>query len=307
MNKEYIKEFGIGMYAIAGFTRVLRKLKLDGAVKSYERFKYAAIIRWLDKRYGKEADKAAVGYTNHCKIKKDSPVWIFWWQGEESMPPVVKSCYKSVLRNAEDHPVILITESNAQKYVDIPQYIYQKLEENKMTLTHFSDILRENLLYNHGGIWMDSTIYMTAPFSEEMYEYEYYSIKGAFDEWEWTGFFQATGKGNIFAKVVSHLFNCYWKEHDCLISYLLIDCFFYMTRKHSLEINLMINNLPKKDSSIFRLNDFYLDKQYNNCIFEEIKRISNIHKLSYKYPHYEEIDGNKTIWGYLIEEGRESK
>ena len=36
MNKEYIKEFGIGIFAIAGFTRVLRKLQLNHAVKSYD-------------------------------------------------------------------------------------------------------------------------------------------------------------------------------------------------------------------------------------------------------------------------------
>ena len=70
MNKEYIKEFGVRIFAIAGFTRVLRKLKLNHAVKSYERFKYDSIIRWLDKRYGEEADKAIAGYTSHCKFKR---------------------------------------------------------------------------------------------------------------------------------------------------------------------------------------------------------------------------------------------
>lgn len=304
MNKEYINEFGIKIFAIAGFTRVLRKLKLSRAVKSYERFKYNSIIHWLDKRYGKEADKAIAEYTDRCKIQEDSPIWIFWWQGEKTMPPVVKSCYKSVLKNAEKHPVILITENNIKEYVDIPQYIYEKIKEKKMTFTHFSDILRENLLYKHGGIWMDATIYMTAPYSKEMYKYEYYSIKGAFEEWEWTGFFQAAGKGNVFAKAVSHLFNCYWKEHDCLVSYLLIDCFLAVARRHSSVIDEMVNDLPQKDSSIFVLNDQHLDETYNENTFEKLKGKSNIHKLSYKYPHSEESGGKKTFWGYLVEEGK---
>lgn len=305
MNKEYIKEFGIGIFAIAGFTRVLRKLQLNHAVKSYERFKYNSIICWLDKRYGKKAEQSLAGYTNHCKIQDNAPIWIFWWQGEKTMPPIVKSCYKSVLKNAEKHPVILITENNIKEYVDIPQYVYEKIKEKKMTLTHFSDILRENLLYKHGGIWMDATIYMTAPFSKEMYEYEYYSVKGAFEEWEWTGFFQAAGKGNIFAKAVSHLFNCYWKEHNCLISYLLIDCFLAVARKHRLDINQMVNDLPQKDSSIFLLNDQYLDKVYNENEMNELCKKTNLHKLSYKYSHAERIDEKKTFWGYLVMEGME--
>lgn len=302
MNKEYIKEFGVGIFAIAGFTRVLRKMKLNHAVKSYQRFKYNSIIRWLDKRYGEEADKAIAGYTSHCKIQEDSPIWIFWWQGEETMPPVVRSCYKSVLKNAEKHPVILITENNITEYVEIPQYIYEKIRDRKMTLTHFSDILRENLLYKHGGIWMDATIYMTAPFSKEMYKYEYYSIKGAFEEWEWTGFFQATGKGNVFAKAVSHLFNCYWKEHDCLISYLLIDCFLAVARKHSPVIDQMIKDLPQKDASIFLLNDQYLDKTYDVDEMEALSNKTNLHKLSYKYKHDSAVGEKLTFWGVLLNE-----
>lgn len=302
MNKEYIKEFGVRIFAIAGFTRVLRKLKLNHAVKSYERFKYDSIIRWLDKRYGEEADKAIAGYTSHCKIQEDSPIWVFWWQGEKTMPPVVRSCYKSVLKNAEKHPVILITENNITEYVDIPQYIYEKIREKKMTLTHFSDILRENLLYKHGGIWMDATIYMTAPFSKEMYEYEYYSIKGAFEEWEWTGSFQAAGKGSVFAKAVSHLFNCYWKEHDCLISYLLIDCFLAVARKHSPAIDQMIKDLPQKDASIFLLNDQYLDKTYDVDEMEALSNKTNLHKLSYKYKHDSAVGEKLTFWGALLNE-----
>lgn len=305
MNKEYIKEYGIGIFAIVGFTRVLRKLKLNNVIKSYERFKYATIIRWLDKRYGKEAEQAITGYTNHCRIQDDAPIWIFWWQGEETMPPIVKSCYKSVLKNAEKHPVILITENNIKEYVDIPQYVYEKIEEKKMTLTHFSDILRENLLYKHGGIWMDATIYMTAPFSKDMYQYEYYSVKGAFEEWEWTGFFQAAGKGNVFAKAVSHLFNCYWKDHNSLITYLLIDCFLAVARKHSSDINQMVNYLPQNDSSIFLLNDQYLDRVYNEHEMNELCKKTNLHKLSYKYNHAEKIADQRTFWGNLVMEGME--
>ena len=303
MNKEYIKEFGIKIFIITGFTRVLRKLKLGVVVERYEKFKYASIIKWLDKRYGKEADKSIRDYSNHSKIQETSPIWIFWWQGEETMPSIVKSCYRSVLRNSENHPVILITKQNIKEYVDIPQYIYDKIESKKMTLTHFSDILRENLLFKHGGIWMDATIYMSAPFSKKMYEYEYFSIKGAFKEWEWTGFFQAAGKGSIFGKAVSHLFNCYWREHNCLISYLLIDCFLAVAQRHSEDIYKMIKKLPCKDYSIFLLNDKYLDKVYNECEMSQLCQKTNLHKLSYKYNHKDYVDGENTYWKHFILEG----
>lgn len=303
MGKNYINEFGIIIFVITGFTRVLRKLKLKRAVKIYEKYKYRTIIKWLDKRYGQEAEKISKSQFENNRIKENAPIWIFWWQGEKSMPPIVKSCYRSVLKNAGEHPVILITEDNIKDYVNIHPYIYIKVYNKQITLTHLSDILRENLLFQYGGIWMDATIYMTAPFNKEMYTYEYYTIKGAFEEWEWTGFFQATGKGNMLAKVVSHLFNCYWKEHNCLISYLLIDCFLAVARKHSANIDKMINSLPQKDTSIFLLNDYFLDKPFNDSTMKELSERTNLHKLSYKYKHQDYVDGKMTFWQYLVSDG----
>lgn len=303
MDRKYIEEFGIRIFAIVGFTRVLRKLGWNSALKKYEAYKYRSIIKWLDKRYGNEAQTVVEGKIEHNTIQENAPIWIFWWQGEESMPPIVKSCYKSILKNAEKHPVILITEDNVNKYVDIPAYIYQKVKNKEITFTHFSDILRENLLSQQGGIWMDATIYMTGPFDEEMYTYEYYTIKGAFKEWDWTGFFQASGKGNILAKTVSHLFDCYWKEHNRIITYLLIDSFFSVARQRSSDIDQMIQCLPKKDSSVFSLNDLYLDKPFDADVMEKLCKKTNVHKLSYKYRHKDYVDGKMTFWKYLVSEG----
>lgn len=305
MDKKYINEFGFKIFAIAGFTRILRKLEWKNILKKYERFKYKSIIKWLDARYGCEAEKIIRVGTDHNKIHKNAPIWIFWWQGENSMPPIVKSCYKSVLKNAEEHPVVLITKDNVENYVDICPYIYRKVKNKEITLTHFSDILRENLLFQHGGIWMDATIYMTAPFKNTMYTYEYYTIKGAFNEWDWTGFFQAAGKGNIFTKVVCYLFDCYWKEHNCLISYLLIDCFLSVARLHSSEIDKMIKCLPQKNSNVFILNDYYLDKAFDTTVMQEICKKTNLHKLSYKFEHKDYENGKITFWKHLVSEASE--
>lgn len=304
MDKEYIKEFGVGIFAIAGFTRVLRKIKLNNAVKSYEKFKYATIIRWLDKRYGQEADKAIAGCSSQCKIKEDDPIWIFWWQGEETMPPVVRACYKSVLKNRAKHNVVLITQDNVKKYIDIPNHIFDLVAEGRISITHLSDVVREHILYQQGGIWMDATLYMTAPFSENIYKYEYYSLKGAFKIWPWTSFFQASGKGNVQPYIVSELFRAYLSEHDNFLTYLLLDCFISIACLKSKVARQQIEVLPVVDASVFRLNDYYLDEPYNERLFEVLKEGSNIHKLSYKYMHCEERNGGKTFWKVILEEGK---
>jgi hypothetical protein len=39
----------------------------------------------------------------------------------------------------------------------------------KMTVTHFSDILRFNLLKNNGGLWLDATIFVNKPIPEKYF------------------------------------------------------------------------------------------------------------------------------------------
>lgn len=77
------------------------------------------------------------------------------------MPDIVKACYASTKRYANQHPVILITEQNYQEYATMPDYILQKVKKHEISLTHFSDMLRINLLKQHGGIWTDSTLLFT--------------------------------------------------------------------------------------------------------------------------------------------------
>lgn len=99
--------------------------------------------------------------TGKSPIDKTCPIWICWWQGEANMPDIVKVCYASAKHHAGQHPVILITEQNYQEYATMPDYILQKVKNHEISLTHFSDMLRINLLKEHGGIWADSTLLFT--------------------------------------------------------------------------------------------------------------------------------------------------
>ena len=301
--KEYIKEFGLKTFLISGSTRVLKKILTDRQFEKYYEFKHNYLIRLLDKKYGNEVNKNTEEYSVKEKIQKDSPIWVFWLQGEDGMPPLVKACYKSILNNAEKHTVILLSKDNVRDYVNLPEYIYEKLNSKKMLPAYFSDIVRENLLYEYGGVWMDATMYMTAPLPDEIYDCKYYTVKGVSPIWDWTTFFQASGKGNIFPKEVSHLFNCYWKDYDSAITYLLFDCLFAVARNHNNDIDEQIKKLPSKDKSIFLMLDEYIEVPYSEEIMKRLGEKTSIHKLTYKGDYKKEIDGQPTIWGHLLSEG----
>ena len=152
------------MFVRNSLTRIMRKLKIsDSLINKFDCYKHKRIVKYLNLKYGKYISNV---YSDSSikNIERNCNIWIFWWQGEKKMPLIVKKCYESVKSNAKDHKVVLIDKNNLNNYVDFPQFIYDRIETGNMTITHFSDILREKLLYMYGGIWMDATIFMTDHF-----------------------------------------------------------------------------------------------------------------------------------------------
>lgn len=62
----------------------------------------------------------ATPYTNNT-------VWVFWAQGRENMPEIVRRCVAQIERMRGEYQVVLLTRDTYAKYVDIPDYIIQKL------------------------------------------------------------------------------------------------------------------------------------------------------------------------------------
>ena len=125
--------------------------------------KHKIIMDYLCKNYSYVIEKYKNIKIESVPLKDDCPIFVCWLQGEEAMPPVVKACFASIKRFAQNHPVVLITSENFSQYVTIPDHILRKVSEGKITLTHFSDIIRVNLLAKYNAIWLDATIYLTAP------------------------------------------------------------------------------------------------------------------------------------------------
>lgn len=129
--------------------------------------KQQAILHYLQTNY----QNLILKYTQKEEIppaSNQAPIWVCWWQGENAMPPIVQSCFQSLCSHAGNHLVHLITQENISKYVTIPDYILRKVQEGKISFTHFSDILRMCLLYEHGGLWIDATVYVSQPIPEKV-------------------------------------------------------------------------------------------------------------------------------------------
>ena len=70
--------------------------------------KHKEILAYL-RRYA--GDSLPEGYSLTEPIKDDCPIWVYWHQGFNNAPPIVKKAYFCLLKNAGAHQVIALAIS----------------------------------------------------------------------------------------------------------------------------------------------------------------------------------------------------
>lgn len=219
----------------------------DEKKEKYYKRMHKKIYKYLEDKYSYVFSDFPE-YSAGVKVD-NAPIWLFWWQGKNGMPEIVANCTKSILSNCGKHQVILITKDNYNEYINLPQYILDKIKDKTITLTHFSDILRVNLIAEHGGYWLDATIFCTSLIKEEVFERPIYTGRNPgkdfrnISQWRWTGYAISGWKNNALFCYMRDLFNEYWRQEACLIDYYLIDYMICLVYNNSPLVKKIIDNI----------------------------------------------------------------
>lgn len=285
--------------------------------------KHRAILRYLIKHYADYINQFAREpvIAQESTIDPKSTIWICWWDGIESMPAIVNACYHSILQHAGTHSVQLITKNNFRNFVSIPEYILEKVDVGIITITHFSDILRAALLYEHGGIWLDATILALKNIS--LSSLPFFTLKTTLKtdsithiRWQgisysrftnpvvpeinrWTGFFLAGTKHDILFEFMRGFFYAYWKERQNLIDYLFIDYVIDIAYDTIPSIKKMFDDVPYSEIDIYMLENI-LNDEFSNERFAQCSAM-NFHKLTWKKSFNIYTQNNKlTVYGHIL-------
>ncbi len=249
-------------------------------------YKHSIILSYLEQKYVDLITKYKHVKSKEENLQPNCPIWVCWYQGEANMPPIVKACYASIKKHAAEHSVYLITLENISDFVTIPDFIIEKVKRKQISLTHYSDIIRNKLLSVHGGIWLDATIYLTDTLKG--WNLPFYSLKQDkqtdlffVSQYRWAGYCMGGVKGNIINSFVSDFFEEYHKRHSGLIDYFLIDYIIAVGYRNIPSIRELIDRIPFSNPHIFFLDNNY-NTNYNEQIFQKIKEDTNIFKLSWK-------------------------
>ena len=108
---------------------------------------------------------AAIPERKVVKNDKNDKIYTLWLQGEENAPALVKACFRSIRKHCKQELVVL-DEKTIFDYITLPPEIMEKRKQGKIKHAHFADICRVELLYEHGGYWLDSTGFVTSAIPE---------------------------------------------------------------------------------------------------------------------------------------------
>lgn len=225
------------------------RFNMEKAVLLFRKKKHRIILDYLQKKY--DSYLPQILNCPKCEDPSKLPIWILWWQGVELMPPLVKLCYESVKSQANTHPVYLLDKHNYFEYVNLPDFIMEKLENGFIKMANLSDIIRLKLLYDRGGFWMDATLFANSPISTDDCNPYFNSIrmspavKGTISDYRWASFYLfAYPHANTMKFFLDVMLAYFRDDHKRIIDYLLIDYTFQMLYERNEEFKHLVDAQP---------------------------------------------------------------
>lgn len=237
----------------------------------------------------------------------NAPVWVCWWTGLETAPPIVKQCVKSIYRNSNNRIVNLITQENYSEFVDVPDFIMNKMVRGLMGLAHFTDYLRVCLIEKYGGLWLDATIFCSEQLSNDYFNLPFFTLKSQYREtrfiskYRWTTFCLGGWKHNQFFLFLKDALEEYWSKNDYAIDYLFFDYLIYLAKENCPYIKKLMEfvpeNTPHRDDLQAAMNAALPAEQFENVI----KKDTSLYKLSWRETYSEvTADGTPSIYSFFL-------
>lgn len=276
--------------------------------------KTAWLDHYIEKRYQtiiqsfEQLSKETIGVNKGCRR-----IWVFWGQGEDQMPVLVRACYKQLISLNGD--VVLVTKENVHDYVDIPAAIYQKVESGKLTWANFSDIVRTTLLAQHGGLWLDATVWITRPFPfDDFKTMPFYSVNGKVPvnnksvrfwtsfEWNWSSWAMLANKsGHPLFKFVSQMMQAIAIKESYWPDYVLQDFLIYYACRRFPQIGEAMTTCNEIEFKNRGTLASLMNSPYNEEEYKKLNTTDYIFKLSYRTLwQVTTPDNHTTYYGKLI-------
>ncbi|MDE7409596.1 MAG: capsular polysaccharide synthesis protein [Muribaculaceae bacterium] len=203
-------------------------------------------------RYLQRYAKAVRGFAPEDMDMTPEPekAYTIWFQGEHQAPDLVKACFRSMRRHLKQELVVL-DQKSLFEMISLPDYIMEKWKAGKIPHTQFSDICRVELLYRHGGVWLDATDYVTAPIPQYIMDEDFFlfmageKIRGSYAMIQ--SCFIRGKKGNPLLDIWRQAIYAYWKEENSKINYFVHHLLLKLAVENNVIAASNFSKMPKID------------------------------------------------------------
>ncbi len=209
------------------------------------------------------------------KSRKDI-IWWNWFPGEENAPQLNKSCLASIRKYAKNKKIIVIDRNNMDDYVSFPSYIIEKYKKGIIPRGHFTDLLRLELLTKYGGTWIDASVLLTG-YNKDFFDSDFFVFKNYKKAIVISSWFITANKNNPILRTTKDILYDYWKHNNFFLHYFLFHICFSLSYEKYPDI---WKKVPEYSNVEPHLMQKELLNKYDKKRFNELKKISSVHKLS---------------------------
>jgi len=228
-------------------------------------------------------------------------IWQYWHQEiNENTSKIVIKCLNSVKKHSNGYEIIMLTNETVKDYVDLPDFVWEKLGNGKFDITKLSNLIRLSLLSAYGGVWIDATVYLSKPIEDSLLQKDFFAfqrselppsdaniykrLNSAYFSWNpkfqirlLTSFMIAKPNNKIVNDILSILLE-YWRRESLVEHYFFFQiCFNRMM--HNSEWK-SLNCELSGDTDCHKFQTVISDK-FDLRMYEEIAAKCSVHKLTY--------------------------
>lgn len=258
----------------------------------------AHLKAWTTKTEKKYLQRYLYVLQNQIEVASPCPniIWVCWMQGMENAPEVIQKCFASLKKYCVGFDIKIVSYENLKTYVTLPDYIWKKYNNKQITNTQFSDILRLCLLQKYGGYWFDATVFLTDKLPEAILNAPFFAYHSN-TYLKNNSWFLKSAPNDLIITNMKNLMLEYWKYENRMLNYFLYHLFFDLMMEKNACIAQEWSKCPVFYDDCYDL-EYNFFTPYSQEIWENFKRKTSIHKLSYKYNKHKKLEG--TFLEYLL-------
>ncbi len=230
-------------------------------------------------------------------------IWQCWLQGTQALPPLAKACIRSVQVHCADKKIKFLDQTIVGNFIKIPVHIQEKYQKGLICPAHFTDYIRVALLAKYGGTWIDATVLVTAKLPQDFFSQTFFAY--CFPPWCehahmpkkehifseqtrpidrrcFSNWFMHAQQNSRFMHIIKGFLETYWLRENVAFDYFFFHLFCTYAVLKDAYCAKLFQAMPKQSNAYAHLLQQCLLHPFDAATFENIQKLSPLHKLTHK-------------------------